>query len=222
MKLRGAIENIVKRIKLYNDQVQHSASPSQTDSETVDLEKEKSPQYNSMSSTENERERESNISAFNKLIGDQKRQQPLIISSTEATLVIVDQSLGNMKLFASRYIATIAIYLREFSISCDLSRFHLKLIEVKQEDENRVLKESQAGMRNSTGSTVSKKRGHREGVRASDGEVIVWVIRGLAFAGIGKYLLLYFHLYVRLLLTFSWLCCDFLKISFFCTQLLFG
>jgi hypothetical protein len=60
----------------------------------------------------------------------------LNITTAITTLESVDGSLLNMKLFASRFITIVAVSQGEFSVSCDMSRYYLKLLEAKVEPHN--------------------------------------------------------------------------------------
>lgn len=57
--------------------------------------------------------------------------EPLNITAAATTLESVDRSLLNMQLFASRFITIIAVSQGEFSLSCDMSRYYLKLLEAQ-------------------------------------------------------------------------------------------
>ena len=57
--------------------------------------------------------------------------EPLNITAAVTTLESVDRSLLNMQLFASRFITIIAVSQGEFSLSCDMSRYYLKLLEAQ-------------------------------------------------------------------------------------------
>jgi hypothetical protein len=96
-----------------------------------------------------------------------KNSEMLNISSTKTILEVVTESVKNMMLFASRYIATVAIPLAEFSVSCDVSRYHLKLLEA-QTGQGRP--------------ESAKKADKSQGI----GDAMVWILRGLSFAGLGK------------------------------------
>ena len=100
-----------------------------------------------------------------------KSSEMLNISSTLTILEVVSESVKNMMLFASRYIATVAIPLAEFSVSCDVSRYHLKLLEAQ----------GQTGQGRS-GSQAAKKADKSHDI----GDAMVWILRGLSFAGLGK------------------------------------
>lgn len=72
----------------------------------------------------------------------EKEQRPLggaeflNITTAITTLESVDGSLLNMQLFASRFITIIAVSQGEFSVSCDMSRYYLKLLEAQVEPHN--------------------------------------------------------------------------------------
>ena len=71
-----------------------------------------------------------------------KEQRPLggaellNITTATTTLESVDGSLLNMQLFASRFITIVAVSQGEFSASCDMSRYYLKLLEAQVEPHN--------------------------------------------------------------------------------------
>ena len=85
-------------------------------------------------------------------------------SSTLTILKAVDESVRNLILFASRYVSTVAIPLGEFSVGCDVARFHLKLIEesTKKAEDDLI------------GRTES-----------ASNDAMMWVLRALSFAGLG-------------------------------------
>ena len=85
-------------------------------------------------------------------------------SSTMAILIVVDDSVRNMLLFASRYASTVAIPLGEFSVGCDIARYHLKLVEESTKKVENDL----------TGRTES-----------ASNDSMMWVLRALSFAGLG-------------------------------------
>ena len=60
----------------------------------------------------------------------------LNITAAITTLESVDGSLLNMQLFASRFITIVAVSQGEFSVSCDMSRYYLKLLEAQVEPHN--------------------------------------------------------------------------------------
>jgi hypothetical protein len=60
----------------------------------------------------------------------------LNITTAITTLESVDGSLLNMQLFASRFITIVAVSQGEFSVSCDMSRYYLKLLEAQVEPHN--------------------------------------------------------------------------------------
>lgn len=99
-----------------------------------------------------------------------RSSEMLNIASTVTILEVVTESVKNMMLFASRYIATVAIPLAEFSVSCDVSRYHLKLLEAQ----------AQSGPRGSLG---AKKVDKNQDI----GDAMVWILRGLSFAGLGMH-----------------------------------
>lgn len=104
-----------------------------------------------------------------------KNSEMLNISSTVTILEVVTESVKNMMLFASRYIATVAIPLAEFSVSCDVSRYHLKLLEAL----------TQPGQVQGRPGSVGVKKTDRS---LDIGDAMVWILRGLSFAGLGMML----------------------------------
>lgn len=107
-----------------------------------------------------------------------KNSEMLNISSTVTILEVVTESVKNMMLFASRYIATVAIPLAEFSVSCDVSRYHLKLLEAQ----------TQPGQGQGRPGSLGVKKTDKS---LDIGDAMVWILRGLSFAGLGMILSAY-------------------------------
>ena len=104
----------------------------------------------------------------------------IVLSGTLNTLSAVDESMQKTVFFISRYIANVAIHLGEFAVSCDISRYHLKLMEDGRQE---LSQKTKLNSKSFSGNVIEGQKQGRANSNADD--VIVWVIRGLALAGIG-------------------------------------
>ena len=107
----------------------------------------------------------------------------IVLSGTINTLSAVDESMQKTVFFVSRYIANVAIYLGEFAVSSDVSRYHLKLVEDSRQEILKKAKENKVNSKSFSGNVIEGQK--QVGAGSSADDVIVWVIRGLALAGIG-------------------------------------
>ena len=113
------------------------------------------------------------------------KSELIMTTSTIDTLILIDESMEKMRFFASRFVANIAIYLNEFSISCDMSRYHLKLIEKSRKETVKKAEENKLGSRCFSGKAIEGVGKEKEENNGHN-DAIVWAIRGLAFAGVGE------------------------------------
>jgi hypothetical protein len=166
--VRSKMDGLVVRIEAFNCRIESLSAQ-------LSLCNSKRPMESDENSSKQDYER-------NKMTSDDKDSEDyrvskcsemLNISSTLTILEVVTESVKNMMLFASRYIATVAIPLAEFSVSCDVTRYHLKLLEAQAQAQ--------------TGQGRPESLGANKADKSQDiGDAMVWILRGLSFAGLGK------------------------------------
>jgi hypothetical protein len=173
------MDAVIMRINAFNMEIENSSKRGSSSNLGSEKSLEGSVDFNTKNddiSSKEEKEKEQRPIGIAELLN---------ITTATTTLESVDGSLLNMQLFASRFITIVAVSQGEFSVSCDMSRYYLKLLEAQVEPHN--------------------------------DDVMMWTLRGLSLAGLGRHrtsLFLYSFLSLFLSFCLSLLRCPFPSLSF--------